>query len=481
MKNTNIVFILTDDQGFWSLGCYGNSEIRTPNLDKLAERGMMFRNFFCTSPVCSPARASILTGRIPGSHGIHDWLSGGDTTSVKEEPHGNGKTTEYLEDFTGYTDILHEAGYFCGLSGKWHMGNSHKAQKGFEFWKAHAKGGGPYFKAPCVDGQEVFYQEKYYTDVVTDDAIEFLDLAKQGDRPFYLSVHYTAPHSPWDRDNHPHETYDYYFNNCAFESAPWGLEKPAWAKQFNIPVETEEKRREFLSGYYAAIELLDAGIGRIVKHLEASGELNNTLICFTSDNGMNMGHHGIFGKGNATFPMNMFEESVKVPFLASMPGTVPQGIESKSMLSHYDLMPTLLEFVGLEPPQDDEKLPGHSFAPLLKGEDFAGQESVVIFDEYGPVRMIRTAAWKYVHRYVYGPHELYDLINDPGETTNLYGKEEHAMRVAKMSSQLEAWFVKYSDPERDGSRQPVTGLGQFAQIPFDGSRENAFNPRNLVQ
>lgn len=478
MNKPNIVFILTDDQGFWTLGCYGNKETRTPNLDRLAARGMMFRNFFCTSPVCSPARASLLTGRIPSSHGIHDWLRAGDTTSIKDEPDGQGKTVEYLAGMTGYTDVLNENGYFCGLSGKWHMGDSHTPQKGFKYWQAHAKGGSPYYNAPVVDGQNVVYEEEYYTDAVTRHAVEFIDIALQNDAPFYLSVHYTAPHSPWNRENHPQETWDRYYSKCPFKSAPWGLDKPDWAKQFNIPVENEEKRRNFLSGYFTAIEHMDMGVGRIIDHLEKTGQLENTLICFTSDNGMNMGHHGVFGKGNATFPMNMFEESVKVPFIVSMPGTVPEGIVSEAMLSHYDFMPTLLDFVGLEIP-DDEKLPGRSFAPLLRGKDFSGREDVVIYDEYGPVRMIRTAEWKYVHRYVYGPHELYDLVDDPGETRNLYGDEEYQKVTRELAVRLEKWFVKYAEPEKDGAKQPVTGLGQLAKVPFDGSRENAYYPRDI--
>ena len=233
-----------------------------------------------------------------------------------------------------------------------------------------------------------------------------------------------------------------------------------------------------MSGYYTAIEHMDMGVGRIVDHLEKTGQLENTLICFTSDNGMNMGHHGVFGKGNATFPMNMFEESVKVPFIVSMPGTVPEGIVSEAMLSHYDFMPTLLDFVGLNMPED-EKLLGQSFASLLRGEDFSGHEDVVIYDEYGPVRMIRTAKWKYIHRYVYGPHELYDLENDPGETNNLYGNEEYQTVSRELAVRLEKWFVKYADPEKDGAKQPVTGLGQLAMIPFDGSRENAYFPRDI--
>jgi arylsulfatase A-like enzyme len=127
--HTNILFILSDDQGAWAMGCAGNDEIETPNLDRLAETGMRFENFFCASPVCSPARATLLTGRIPSQHGIHDWLAAGNTTAAYE-PERNGELTEYLVGQPGYTDYLAAAGYDCGISGKWHLGDSHHAQKG---------------------------------------------------------------------------------------------------------------------------------------------------------------------------------------------------------------------------------------------------------------------------------------------------------------------------------------------------------------
>ena len=133
---------------------------------------------------------------------------------------------------------------------------------------------------------------------------------------------------------------------------------------------------------------------------------------------MNMGHHGIYGKGNGTFPMNMFDTSVKVPVLISRPGAVPQGIVNDDLLSHYDVLPTLLEYLGLPNPQA-QTLPGRSFAPLLRGESLLEREHVIVFDEYGPVRMIRSRDWKYIHRYPYGPHEFYDLANDPDEAHNL--------------------------------------------------------------
>ena len=130
----NILFILSDDQGAWALGCAGNDEIRTPNLDRLARTGMRFSNFFCASPVCSPARASILTGRIPSQHGVHDWLRGGNALTAGELEAGGG-LIEYLKDQPGYTDVLAQAGWICGLSGKWHLGDSHHPQKGFTYWR----------------------------------------------------------------------------------------------------------------------------------------------------------------------------------------------------------------------------------------------------------------------------------------------------------------------------------------------------------
>jgi choline-sulfatase len=460
MQKPNILFILTDDQGYWSLGAYGNTECRTPNLDKLAARGMRFDSFFCASPVCSPARASILTGRIPSQHGVHDWLCAGDTSDTKLESKGEGKLIEYLAGQPGYTDVLADNGYTCGLSGKWHLGDCHHAQKGHTFWEAHAKGGGPYYNAPMIRDGEIYTEPRYVTDAITDNALTFLNGQTNDDAPFYLGVHYTAPHAPWTREHHPADIYDDYFDNCPFTSVPDGLEPPEWAEHIAIPVEDSAKRRSFLSGYYASITAMDANVGKLIDWLETHGQLENTLVVFTTDNGMNMGHHGIYGKGNATFPLNMFEESVRVPFLVSRPGHVPEGEVCNELMSHYDVMPTLLDYVGYDTP-DNIPLPGQSFAPMLKGESCAGHDRVVIFDEYGPVRMIRAREWKYIHRYPFGHHELYDLVNDPSETANLIHEPEQAERVAEMRKELTAWFNRYADPEIDGSRQGVTGKGQM--------------------
>ena len=454
----NVILILSDDQGPWAMGCAGNSEIETPNLDRLAATGMRFDNFFCASPVCSPARATLLTGRIPSQHGIHDWIAAGDTTA-QYEPARHGERIEYLKGQIGYTDILAAGGYACGISGKWHLGDSHHPQKSFEYWRVHAKGGGPYFNAPMIRNGDVYEEPAYVTDVITDNALRWLETQKTGDKPFYLSVHYTAPHAPWSRDHHPADIYDHYYNECPFESVPGDLTPPEWVQHLAMPVRTPEQRRAYLSGYYAAVTAMDRNIGKLIDWLEDNGLRENTLIVFTSDNGMNMGHHGVFGKGNATYPLNMFEESVKVPFIVSNPARVAQGTVNSDLVSQYDFMPTLLAYVGFENPRADQ-LPGKSFADAFGGKKAATDSHIVVFDEYGPVRMIRTRAWKYVHRFTHGPCELYDLTHDPAEQNNLAGNVNHSDIENDLRARLTEWFSRYVDPQRDGVREIVTGSGQ---------------------
>lgn len=444
-KKPNIVFILSDDQGAWAMGCAGNKEIRTPHLDRLATSGVRFENFFCTSPVCSPARASLFTGKMPSQHGVQDWIREGNTGE---------DALEYLRGQTAYTEILAKNGYHCGISGKWHLGDSQNPQKGFSHWYVHEKGGGPYYGANMFRDGKMVTEPDYITDLITDDGIDYVKEHAQDDQPFYLSVHYTAPHDPWV-GQHPQEIVDSY-NDCAFESCPREPKHP-WTI---ATAPGRDNRRESLKGYFAAVTAMDNNIGRILDVLEEEGIRENTLVVFLSDNGFNCGHHGIWGKGNGTFPQNMYDTSVKVPAIMSQPGCVPEGIVNEDLLSGYDFMPTLLEYVGLEMPIGAQ-LPGKSFASVLEGKETMQRDSVVVYDEYGPVRMIRTKEWKYIHRYPYGPHELYDLINDPDEKRNVVDDSDKEEIVIEMKASLEEWFYQYTDPRKDAIREPVAGFGQI--------------------
>lgn len=481
-KKPNIVFILSDDQGAWAMGCSGNSEIITPNMDRLAREGVRFENFFCASPVCSPARASLLTGRIPSQHGVHDWLR--DDNKKQED-------IEYLEGQMAYTDILSRNGYVCGLSGKWHLGKSSVPQKSFKHWFAHKSGGGPYYGAPFYREGRLVSEPGYVTDVITDDAISFMK-EYAGKQPFYLQVGYTAPHAPW-LNNHPKEYTDLY-ENCPFETCPMEPEHP---DSIYLTKEVLQDLKANQIGYYAATTAMDRNIGRIMEQIEQLGIREETLIIFTSDNGFSCGQHGFWGKGNGTFPINMYESSVKVPFIASQPGVIPEGIVSEALVSAYDFMPTLLEYAEMGDAETEDagavcrekynteaegteaedteaedttaedtttiQLPGRSFLPALLGQEFEQDEHVVVMDEYGPNRMIRGRRYKYIKRYPYGPDELYDLAEDPKEQHNLLLRNhESSMDIRnKMNDKLEQWFLKYVNPEIDGAKEAVYGSGQI--------------------
>ncbi len=470
MSSPNVLFILTDDQGPWATGCSGNDEIRTPGIDRIAATGIRFEHFLCASPVCSPSRASFLTGRMPSQHGVHDWIREGNT--------GPDAAT-YLEDEVTYTDVLATHGYNVGLSGKWHLGNSQLVQNGYSHWYIHQRGGGDYNDAPMIREGKLIDEPGYVTNRITDDALDFLDRQAtdqtQEATPFYLGVHYTAPHSPWT--GHPQDIVDSYAD-CAFESCPQEPIHP-WAKGHGLS-ENCLGKRDTLQGYFAAVTAMDLDVLRLLDRLETLGLRDNTLVVFVSDNGFSCGHHGFWGKGNGTFPLNMYENSVTVPFLVSHPGHVPEGVVASGLYGACDFFPTLLQYLGLPEPEGGQR-PGRSFANLLTGSaDASGNESVIVdgvsrYAEYGASRMVRTETWKYVDRGQDLPGELYHLAEDPDERTNLIDDAGAKARRKELHGVLTDWFHLHgAGGERDGRLWDVTGGGQLR--PVGGTREAADKP-----
>lgn len=459
-KRPDFLFILADDMGSWAMRCAGNKDVITPNLDRLAENGMLFDNFFCASPVCSPARASIMTGMMPSAHGVHDWLRSGslDRGALPDKPcfADERKPIRYLEGKTAFTDVLAENGYSCALSGKWHLGDSLSKQNGFSKWFTIGRGGCDYYHPDIIEDGTLKFCDRYITDLITEHAIDYLDNLASEEKPFFLSVNYTAPHSPWGEEQHPADVYNLY-RDCTFTSTP---DLPLHPDQLmSAPHGVGEERKRLLRGYYSAITAMDRGIGQIVDKLESLGRLENTIIIFSGDNGMNMGHHGIWGKGNGTFPLNLFDTSVKVPVIISWKNHIACKREG-TILSHYDLFPTILELAGCNIPCSELR-PGKSFAPLLLGGTYNSEDIIYVFDEYGSSRMIRTDEYKLIYRYPYGPHSLFDLINDPDEAKNLYGDPNYKEIQENLINRLFTWFNKYTDPAVDGTHEGVTGMGQI--------------------
>ncbi len=460
----NIVFILTDDQGAWAMGCAGNQDVRTPNLDWLAENGVRFDEFYCASPVCSPARASLVTGEIPSCHGVQDWIEKGNLDAYKYPQMSttagfdmNDRAIDYLSGHRTYMEVLAESGYQCALSGKWHLGDNAAKKKGFSNWYTIGRGGCSYYHPDICDEGNMEAAEGYITDLITDRSVQYIDEFADSEKPFYLSVHYTAPHSPWGPEEHPEE-YRKLYDDCEFKATP---DLPIHRNQIRTcPIgDTPEKRRENLVGYYAAISAMDAGVGKIIDKLRSKDLLDNTIIIFTADNGMNMGHHGIWGKGNGTYPPNMYDSAVKVPLIICVPNNKAKGVVCSNMTSQYDIFPTILEFAKCEwEPQPMQ--PGRSIAWMTENPEKTADDRVVVFDEYGKTRMIKNKQYKYIHRYGDGICELYDMEKDPDETTNLYEEKEYAFVVMAMKEEMESWFDKYTNEKTDARKYDVKGRGQ---------------------
>ena len=207
----NLVFILSDDQGAWAMGCAGNEEIRSPNLDRLAREGIRFDNFFCASPVCAPARASIQTGRIPSQHGVLDFIAMPHDREGRPRSESPASGIQFLAGMPTFSEILADLGYATCLSGKWHLGDCLQPRCGFETWHPMPYGQSSYRNVPMVaDGDYTVIENTYATDLFTDNALQFLDDQVSDERPFCLSVHYTAPQRPWDRGQHPEAIWDNY-------------------------------------------------------------------------------------------------------------------------------------------------------------------------------------------------------------------------------------------------------------------------------
>jgi arylsulfatase A-like enzyme len=413
----NIVFVLTDDHGQWAMGCYGNREIQTPVLDGLAASGARLTRAFAATPVCSPSRATFLTGKMPCQHGIQDW--------IRDENVG-GQAVRFLDGQTAFTQLLARAGYQVGLTGKWHMGDSRTPQQGFRFWFAMPTGGTPktYQDAEMIWKGEQKVWPGYITEVITDKALEFIEQSRRD--PFFCFVSYNAPHTPYAGTP---EKYLALYRDSLLKTFP---DEPLNPLNTGLGRANHGKRASMIH-YYGMISAVDANVGRIVRKLEELGLRENTLIVFAGDQGFMCGHHGLWGKGNASWPFNMYEQSILMPMIWNHPGRIPSGRVVDAMVSTYDFGATVLDYAGV--PGEE----GNSYAPLLEGKRKTWRN--VVYGEYQYTRMIRTERWKYVRRTEGFPSELYDLHADPGERQNLVNEPGEAKRVRELGSDLDRWFA----------------------------------------
>ncbi|WP_058234722.1 sulfatase-like hydrolase/transferase [Devriesea agamarum] len=476
MNRPNVVLFLTDDQGPWALGRY-TPEFHTPTIDRLADEGTSLERFFCASPVCSPARASLLTGRMPSGHGIHDWITPDGVDHPLPSP-------TFLEGRETIAQLLSRSGYICAMVGKWHAGYAHDPAPGYDYWYSHRYGGGPYYNAPiwafdhCTGrstvSAEPAEEPRYFTDAVGEQAVDFLTHHRDDQKPFFLHVATTAPHDPWTGGNHPQELLDL-FADTDFPSIPQGEVHP-WSLP-GVFDDARANRHGALSGYAAAVAGVDRMVDRVLTQLTQLGLLENTIVIFTSDNGFSCGHHGIWGKGNGTSPLNFWEPSVRVPFIVRGPG-IAVGRSCDALVSSTSVYETVAELTG-SAPADDPLRHGRSVVDVLRsdGDDNpGGEEFVRVIDEYGGGRMVRTDTHKLVLRYD-GPGELYQLDDDPLEQNNLFGVASAKGIQDELTGLLHRDFAACIDPALDGWQLPITGSGQRLPIPSTTSTHQVFRSR----
>lgn len=422
----NVVMFMTDDHGAWALGAYGCKDMHTPNIDRLASGGARFTRAFACTPVCSPSRMTYMTGRLPSHHGVQDWLRPVDSFG--------DESRRWLDGHPTFSEVLAGNGYKLGMSGKWHMGNDEKAQAGFTWWHTVPGGGGKYDDPEFVTNGKRGTIEGYKTDIVGDGAVEFIDQAK--DDPFFLYVPFYAPHTPYTFQP---EAYRAPYEGSNFSCFP-DLPTHPWA---NRGMKRHQGNRSSKHGYSALVTGVDHNVGRILGRLEERGLRDNTLVIFTADQGWNAGHHGVWGKGNGTWPFNMYEESIGVPLIWNHPGSIRPGQTPSPMVSSYDFLPTILDYLGIEAP-DDPKRAGRSYAAFLRDEKRVWPNR--LYFEYSFVRAVRTENLKYVERTREWPSELYDLEADPHETRNLIGDAAYSEQLRGLRADLDRFFEQAGAP-----------------------------------
>ncbi|MEG2162941.1 MAG: sulfatase [Bacteroidales bacterium] len=489
-KPLNIVYIMTDDHTRQAMGCYGSRYADTPNLDRIAEEGVLFTNSYVANSLSGPSRACILTGKHSHINGFTD-----NTKSFD----GSQQT---------FPKLLQKAGYQTAIIGKWHL---HTIPTGFDYWDVLI-GQGDYYNPDFITMGDTIKNEGYVTNIITDKSIEWLENRRNKEKPFCLMIHHKAAHRNWMADtcnlNDYEETvfplpvnfYDDYSERKASalqemdirtddmdllydlkmyrpgdesrlrrnyisddgKSGYYGgmndAQKKVWDAHYNPIIEKffasslkgneliEWKYQRYMRDYMKTVKSLDNNIGRLLDYLEKNGLLENTLIVYTSDQGFYMGEHGWFDK------RFMYDESFSTPLIMRLPKTFERRGKVTELVQNIDYAPTLLDIAGAEIPTD---IQGTSLMPLLKGERPQNWRKALYYHyyEYPAEHAVRKHYGIYDGRYklihFYGNDidewELFDLKNDPHEMYNIYSHTKERDIIKHLKTELKKLQIQYKD------------------------------------
>jgi len=456
-EKPNLLIILTDDQRYDAMGFLGHPFLETPTLDRIAREGVHFKNAVVTTSLCSPSRASILTGLYAHNHRVVD------------------NYNPFSDKLVFFPKYLQDVGYETAFIGKWHMGGEiDHPQPGFDHWVAF-KGQGVYFADPAdakvkgryvpqvsrdglnINGERV-PQEGYITDVLTDYATDWLE-GRSGDKPWMLYLSHKAVHA----DFLPANRHAYSYENETFEKPVTWFEQPELFRDVPLWVQNQRNSRHgvefayytnldigtYYKRYCETIRAIDDSTGAVLKALEDRGELDNTVILFMADNGFLFGERGLIDKRNA------YDASVRIPMLLRYPKSVKGGQTLTGVVANIDVAPTMLDFAGVEIP---EYMDGRSMKPLVSG-DSGDWRDYLLYEYYWERNYPHTPTthavlgerFKYIRYHgVWDVDELFDLEKDPEERINLINDPEYAETVERLNQRLFELME-----ETDGTEMPI--------------------------
>ena len=476
-RRPNVIFILTDDQRYDALG-FLNPIIDTPNMDRLADEGVHFRNAFVTTALCSPSRASILTGQYMHNHGVVD----------NNSSPGDGAVF--------FPEFLRRGGYSTAFIGKWHMGDRATAstalgspQPGFDHWVSFA-GQGEYYPNTLngkvhqlnINGSQVD-QKGYITDELTDYALDWLN-SRSDDAPFFMYLSHKAVHanfSPAERHRTQYSDRVMPVPESQADNAANYAGKPLWVRNqrnswhgVDFPYHNAQfDAQAYLLQYFRTLSAVDDSLGRLLDWLEASGQADNTLIMLMGDNGFMFGEHGLIDKRAA------YEESMRVPLLARGPGLAANLVVDE-IVANIDIAPTILEVAGVA---REGSFDGRSLYRLARGEAVKGWREELLYEYYWEFNFpstpttfaLRTDDYKFVQYHgVWDVEELYDLREDPKEMRNLIHDPNYLPMIADLRARLYARLgdgagehkVPYTEKYSTGAvlrHKGRSGAGEFPE------------------
>jgi arylsulfatase A-like enzyme len=487
IKQPNILFIMSDDHAFQAVSAYSDKLINTPNIDKIAQQGIIFNKAFVTNSICAPSRAVILTGKFSHLNGVK----------------GNSEVFDGSQQTV--SNILQANGYQTAMIGKWHLKSS---PVGFDYWNV-LPGQGNYHNPDFIkNGKDTVYNG-YVTDIITDLSLNWLKNRKN-DKPFFLMMHHKAPHRNWmaalknlelfeDRIFPlPENFYDNYEGREALQrqlltvrdhmDIRMDFKVPCyscdtvpvnhWAPQeyireierltpderriwdeaykkeetefYEVKDDKEKfdrwKYQRYMEDYLRSIASVDESVGEVLDFLKENGLEKNTIVIYTSDQGFFLGEHGLFDK------RFMYEEALRTPLVMKYPSEIRSGTSCNLMVQNIDVAPTLLEMAGVPIPGD---MQGESLRKTWKGESTGWRDAIYYHyyeNAYGvtPHYGIRTERYKLIHYYdLIDAWELYDLEKDPSEMTNLIMAEEYSEQLKGLKIKLSELKIKYNDRAAD--------------------------------